>query len=49
MVTIEKMCFFSGFYFCIFEKWTFINVHFSFFQNRMPKKNKKKFNNFKYT
>ena len=38
MVTIEKTCFFSAILFCIFEKWTFINVHFSLFQNRMAKK-----------
>jgi len=38
MVTNEKTCFFSGFYFCIFEKWTFINVQNPFVQNRMAKK-----------
>ena len=41
MVTTEKTCFFSAILFCIFEKWTFINVHFSFVQNRFGKKNKK--------
>jgi len=41
MVTTEKTCFFSAILFCIFEKWTFINVHFSLFENRMPEKNKK--------
>jgi hypothetical protein len=38
MVTIEKTCFFSAILFCIFEKWTFINVQNPFVQNRMAKK-----------
>ena len=35
---MKKRVFFLGFYFCIFEKWTFINVQNPFVQNRMAKK-----------
>ena len=38
MVSFQKTCFFCRFYFGEIEKWTFINVHFSFVKNRFEKK-----------